>query len=261
MIDKLLIIPDTQVKKGVPIQHIIAAGRYVVDVQPDVIVIMGDWWDCPSLSRYATNLSMEGAKIKDDIKAGKQAMAEFFRPLKNLQARQRANKKRVYKPRIVYLNGNHDPSVRITRYIEQFPILEGMLVDDTRDWMERSGIEVYDFLDIVNIEGIRFSHYHVNPHSAKAAPIGGTIDNMLKCVGYSFVQGHKQGLQMGKHYLSDGTKRLGIVCGSFYMHEEDFMNKQGNRHWHGIVALNEVKDGCADICEISLEYLMEKYGN
>ena len=86
------------------------------------------------------------------------------------------------------------------------------------------------------------------------------IDTMLKNAGFSFVQGHSQGLKMGKHYLADGTKRLGIVAGSFYDHDEDYMGRQGNKaHWRGIIQLNEVKDGGADVCEISLDYLKRKY--
>jgi hypothetical protein len=64
---------------------------------------------------------------------------------------------------------------------------------------------------------------------------------------------------MGKHYLSDGTQRLGIVCGAFYDHDEDYMSPQGNKHWRGIIQLNEVKDGSADVCELSLNYLKREY--
>jgi len=37
------------------------------------------------------------------------------------------------------------------------------------------------------------------------------------------------------------------------------MSPQGNRHWRGIVQLNEVKDGSADVCELSIDYLKRKY--
>jgi len=36
------ILPDTQVKKGVPLNHLEAAGNYIVDRKPDVIVHLAD---------------------------------------------------------------------------------------------------------------------------------------------------------------------------------------------------------------------------
>jgi len=45
-------IPDPQISSGVPVNHILACARYIVDQLPDVIVIIGDWWDMPSLSSY-----------------------------------------------------------------------------------------------------------------------------------------------------------------------------------------------------------------
>ena len=49
---KHLVIPDTQVKPDVPLDHIIALSHYIVAKKPDVIVMIGDWFDLPSLSSY-----------------------------------------------------------------------------------------------------------------------------------------------------------------------------------------------------------------
>jgi hypothetical protein len=257
---KIVIIPDTQVRQGVPTEHIRAAGNYIVKHKPDKVVVMGDWWDMPSLSLYNTSLKAEGVRIKDDIDAGCDAMLELFEPLIHYNVKRRLNKKKLYRPEFVYITGNHDPQVRIPRLVEQYPALKGMLDGEEVDrFLESLGFEVVPFLEIKNIEGIRFSHYIQNPHSLKGSPLGGQIDTMLKNAGHSFVQGHQQTYKIGKHYLSDGTQRLGIVCGAFYDHDEDYMSPQGNRHWRGIVQLNEVKDGGADVCEISLEYLKREY--
>lgn len=256
---KILVIPDTQVREGVPIGHIKAAGKYLVEHRPDVVVVLGDWYDMPSLSVFNTNLEAEGLKIQADLLAGDRAMVEFLKPLAQHNFRQQANKKKLYKPRLVYCVGNHDPQVRIPRLIDGNPILQGFLNDDTTVMLEKMGFEVIPFLDIIDIGGIRFSHYFINPHSARKAPLGGMIDTMLKNCGFSFVQGHTQTYKMGKHYLADDTVRLGIVAGAFYDHEERYMGPQGNKHWRGIIQLNDVKDGAADVCEISLDYLKRKY--
>lgn len=256
---RIIFIPDTQVRVGVPTDHIVAAGNYCAAHMPDVIVLAGDWWDMPSLNKYASNVEIEGQRIIEDIWAGKEALRLFMNPILELQHKQKKDKKKIYRPRLIYTTGNHDPAVRIPRLISDHPILDGILEDDTTRFLEMYGFEVYDFLDVVEIGGIRFSHYHCNPHSAKKGPLGGAIDTMLKNAGFSFVQGHTQGIKLGKHYLMDGTRRIGIVAGSFYQHEEEYMGKQGNHHWHGIIVLNEVHDGGADICEVSLKYLKENY--
>lgn len=258
---KLVVIPDAQVKPDVPTDHLLAAGNYIVEHKPDVVVVLGDWYDMESLSVFNSKKQVEGQRIKADLEAGHDACDLFMRPIKEYNHRQARNKKKQYKPRLVFITGNHDPAVRIPRYIEAHPTVEGLLdADAGKNYFKDYGFEVYDFLEIVDIGGIKFSHYFINPHSAICSPLTGSIDNMLKNAGFSFVQGHSQGLKMGKHYLADGTQRLGIVAGSFYQHDEDYMNKQGNKaHWRGIIQLNRVQEGSADIVELSLEYLMEKY--
>jgi predicted phosphodiesterase len=258
---KILVIPDTQIRKGVPVGHIMAASRYAVKHLPDVIVVLGDWWDMPSLSLFNSALDADGARIVDDIQAGKDAMEEFMIPIYHEIIRREHNHRKRWKPRLVFCTGNHDPMVRVPRYIESHPVLEGFLQDDTKQFLETMGFEVYGFLEVVNIEGIRFSHYFQNPHSLKKTPISGMIDTCLKNVGFSFVQGHQQTYRIGKHYLGDGSIRLGIICGAFYDHDETYAGLQGNRHWRGIIMLNEVKDGGADVAEVSLAYLKEKYKN
>lgn len=47
-----LVIPDTQVKPNESIDHLLWAGKYAVDMQPDTIICIGDWWDMGSLSSY-----------------------------------------------------------------------------------------------------------------------------------------------------------------------------------------------------------------
>lgn len=254
---KILYIPDVQQKEDSPVNHLRAAGNYLVRHRPDVVVVAGDWWDMESLNRFGSKYELEGKRIKADLDAGHRAMEVFLEPLRREQRRQSRNKKKVYKPRLVFTVGNHDPHVRLPRVYEEYPSLEGMF--EIPDLEKQYGFEVIPFLEIVEIEGIRFSHYFVNPHSAKKSPLGGAIDTMLKNAGFSFVQGHTQGLKMGKHYLADGTCKLGIVAGSFYQHNERYMGPQGNKHWRGIIMLNEVHEGGADICEISLNYLLRKY--
>ena len=49
---KHLVIGDTQVKPGISLSYLTWIGKYIVDKQPDVIVMIGDFADMPSLSSY-----------------------------------------------------------------------------------------------------------------------------------------------------------------------------------------------------------------
>ena len=84
------------------------------------------------------------------------------------------------------------------------------------------------------------------------------VSTVLKNVGRSFVQGHRQGLEVALQQLPTGERRRGIVAGSFYQHDEEFLGPQGD-HWRGILMLTEVQNGDFDVVEVSLDYLRRRY--
>ena len=239
MINKLLLIPDTQVKPGVPMDHLYALGEEIVDVQPDYIVHIGDHWDMPSLSSYDKgSAKAEGKRVVEDILSGNDGMEALLTPLKTLQATQRVQKKRVYQPKMYFLMGNHEN--RIKRYENQNPALEGFMDDR----LNLDMWEVVPFLQTVEIGGISFAHYFYNPNSGK--PFGGSMEYRLSKVKRSFVQGHEQGLKYAQEAVGD--KRIhGLMAGAFYLHDEDYKGPQGNNHWRGYCYLNNIVDGDYDL--------------
>ena len=115
---KICVIPDTQVKPDVPLDHLLYAGRYIASKKPDVIVMIGDWWDMESLCSYDKGkASFEGRRYKKDIDAGNLAMDLFLQPIKTERERLKVNKKKQWKPRMVFTIGNHEQ--RIERAIER----------------------------------------------------------------------------------------------------------------------------------------------
>lgn len=252
---KILVIPDTQVKPNVPLDHLRACGNFIVEKKPDVIVHIGDHFDMKSLSSYDRGKkAAEGQRVQADIDAGIHAMNVLLEPLRRLQDKQRRNKKRVYDPRLVFCIGNHEQ--RIERHVEANAELEGFLgYGDLK--LQELGWEVHDFLQPVQIEGIAFSHYFYNPMSGR--PYGGTIHTKLKNIKHSFVMGHQQGLDIATVTNNLGQKLWGLVAGSFYMHDEGYIGPQGQDHWRGIVMLHNVRNGNYNPCIIDMDYLLEQY--
>ena len=241
-----LIIPDTQVGPDHPTEHLDWAAKAIVHYRPDVIIHLGDHWDMASLSSWdgKGSKSMEGRRYQNDVDAGNSGFDRLFWRIK---------KEKRYRPRCVYLHGNHEN--RITRAIEAEPKLDGVL---SLDHLETPGFEVHPFLERVWINGLVYSHYFQNQNSPHA--IGGSVDNRLNRIGDSFVQGHQQGFLYGNRVYPTGRTRHGLVAGSYYLHNEGYKGLQGNDHWRGIVVLNEVDDGDYCIMPLSTKYLKKTFG-
>ena len=252
---RILVIPDCQIKDGVPTEHLTWAGKAICDYRPDVVVNLGDFADMPSLSSHDVKGSkyFEGLRYKTDIAVAKEAMQKLLQPLRDLQSRQRTNKEKVYKPRLVMLMGNHEN--RIDRAVNNNPTLEGLIT--TKDLCYDKDWEVHDFLRPVFIDGVGFSHYW--PVGAMGRPAG-TAAAIINKLHMSCIAGHQQGKQVAYGKRADGTPVTAIIVGSYYLHDESYMDQLSNRHWRGLLVMNEVKDGAFDEMFLSMDYLQRKYG-
>jgi len=256
---KHLFIPDTQVKPGVNTDHLEALGHYIVEKQPEVIVHIGDHWDMAALSSFDRpgSKKLEGKRYLADIEAGNDALDRLMKPINRYNRQQAASKKKMYKPRLEFCMGNHEN--RINRATESDARLDGVLSTDQFNLVEH-GWNVNQFLEVLHIDGINYSHYFVNPSGLTGHPIGGTMDNKLRHLGCSISMGHQQCLQFGLKYTAEGKALHGLVCGSFYQHDEDYLGPQKNKeHWRGVVMKHEVQDGTYDPMFVSMEYLLRRY--
>lgn len=249
----ILVVFDTQVTPETGTEHIAAAGRLVAKDKPEVVVVIGDWWDFESLSFFDRGKAVaEGRRLNADIRAGCDAMDIFLAPLRELQEKQKAGSRKVYKPRLIFCWGNHEE--RLQRYMNDNPATVGMF--DLKQVIKDYGFEFYDFLEIVEVDNIMFSHYFANPLSGR--PWGGMINNKLSKIGKSFVQGHVQVLEYGERYLNNGEHQFGLVSGGFYTHDEAYKGAQGNHHFRGIAKLYPAGNR-TDVEFISIERLINNY--
>ncbi len=250
------VIPDTQIRAGVPTDHLAWVSAELVETKPDVIVVLGDWFDMPSLSSHDApgSLRMEGARYEDDIAAGNDALAAFMQPIHDERARLVRNKEKQWKPELHFLMGNHEQ--RIERAVNGNPKLAGTLgYHHLR--IAQHGFKVHDFLHVVEIDGIWYSHYFYRPLSGR--PYSGSLDTRLKNVGRSFTQGHEQVLDGALRHLANGDVQRGLVAGACYLHDETYKGPQGNQHWRGILIKYGVRNGRYSLREWALDDLCHKY--
>ena len=237
-----IIIPDTQIEPGRFSGHIGWAARYIQEqysLTPNLKIIhLGDHWNMGSLSSYDKGKgTMEGRRYLADIESGNEGFKQLV-PLTEIAE-------------CHFLTGNHE--FRCYKAANSDIQLEGLI---TTDHMLTPGWIRHKFLEVVDIDSISYSHFFYNPNTSK--PYGDNVESRLKTLGRSFVQGHQQGLKFGNRYIN-GTQQIGIVAGSFYAHEEDYMGPQGTGYWRGIVVLNNVENGQADPEFISLDQLCRMY--
>lgn len=249
---KILVIPDTQVKEDVDTSHLKWISNYIVAKQPDIVLHLGDHWDMPSLSLYDVGKkTFEGKRYKKDIEAGNKGMALLTSTLIDYNKKQKQNGKKQYRPDLIYLSGNHD--WRIHRAVNDDPKLDGTIGLSDRDL---TGWNHVPFLEPCIINDVAFCHYFVTGVAGRPAA---TAAAQLRRTNMSCVAGHQQGKQVAYAPRADGSQITSIITGSCYLHDEEYMNVQGNKHWRGVVMLHEVENGHFDEMFVSLKFLGEKY--
>jgi hypothetical protein len=243
---RVAVITDCQVKPGVPLEHLHWCGKYLAKKQPDVIIQIGDFCDMPSLSTHDDkgSLKFEGKRYKTDIGAVHEGMDLLVNQIAKVPG---------YKPMMLLTLGNHED--RITRTVNADKKLEGfMSLADLQ--YEAYGWTVYPFLQPVTVGGVAFCHYF--PSGIMGHPIT-SAKSILTKLHMSAFAGHQQGRDIAYAKRADGLDMTAIISGSFYQHDEEYMNPFTNNHWRGMYLLHEVKDGSFDEMAVSINYLKRRF--
>jgi hypothetical protein len=248
-----MFLPDWQVKRGVRIDHIYAAGHYCAYKKPDVIALAGDMGDFPSCSHWdRKDWDFGQRRYAHDMDALEHALQVFLGPIIEESART------GWVPYIFVTLGNHEDRVDRALGSAKLARFAGA-IEHPAALYRRYGIEVFPYLEPVLVDGIAYCHFFPNPMTGK--PLGGMMQTMLKNVGFSFTMGHRQILDTGNRTLGNGQVHRGLIAGAFYMHNEDYRPGPSNLHWQGVVMKNEI-DGFGDysFMDINIDYLLREWG-
>jgi len=239
-----MVIPDCQVRPGVPLDHLRWVGNYAAEKRPDVIIDLGDFSDLRSLSSYDVGkVSAEGKRYADDVAVTKEADRLLTAPI---IAADRSRKKRT---RRIKCLGNHEQ--RADREGENNPKFKGYISSDDLGY-EQTGWEVHPFLDVVRVNDIDYSHYFTS------GPMGRPVSSaraLLARRNSSAVMGHVPIIDIAVHAV---TQQIAIFAGICYQHSEGHL-PQANNTKAGIWMLHEVHDGTFDPMFVSLGFLKRRY--
>lgn len=260
---KHLMIPDTQVKPGVPLYHLEWIGQYIVDNPPDRLIMIGDWYDLPSLSSYDRGTKgFEGRRFTADVDSGHRALELMEKPLEQRNAALKRSKHAMLKIDKHVTWGNHEH--RAQRVSDSMAELDGLIGTHLfNEFWQHRGWKTHEYTEVVDLDGVWYTHCFLTELTGRA--MGGMASTMLKNIGNSFSMGHRQVYEVAARYVGARMQRA-LVAGACYLHDEEYKGpprsqseRSANYHWRGCVYKHDVADGEYSLMELPLDYLCRRY--
>ena len=182
---KVIALPDVHF----PFQdkRAFALALKIIDwVKPDLTVILGDWCDAYSISRY-TKSPLRDNKLKHEVDAARAGIKAL----------------RAISPEIVFLQGNHE--LRLDKFIaERCPELFGLV-----SMRELLGIESKEWHEYQHVFRLgKMSYVHDLGYSGANA-----LARTVAACGTNVTMGHLH--SAGVHYAGtmDGERHVGVLSG------------------------------------------------
>lgn len=229
---KIGLYPDAHTYPGHDVAPVIAIARWFADEGVDVVVNIGDFADMSSLSSYDKGrLAMEGKRVAEDLEYTVEMVYTFESAMNG------------HNPYRIITKGNHED--RLHRLEREDPQLFGAFGNDPWGY-EGAGYHVYEYLDIIRINGVAFSHAFINPTSLNGSVQTGSADIRMKNVGFPHVAGHQHGpLIHGQRMLGDGSPLSTLILGCAHTESPSYWGK-GKDVYRGAAVLRNVRNGSYD---------------
>lgn len=241
-----LVIGDCHAAPGQDLRRFTWLGRMIRELDPDVVVSLGDWYSLDSLCSHRTLSARSSERVVDDIQAGELALAALEAELVGWGGRK------------VITLGNHDD--RLRQLGDGSPWLQGF--GDIGVEHRKRGWEVVPFLTPFRLDGILYQHYATAKGTGR--PLAGKYHAARLLERYrhaeSVVVGHSHVLQHRTEAVP-GRRVHALVAGCYFEHVEDYAGEADNADWwRGIVVLRDVRGGDFDLETWSLDRIKARWG-
>lgn len=247
-----LVIPDIHAHPDHDNVRADYLSQLIIDLQPDVVINLGDQFDMSSLSGYDKGKrSFVGRSYKNDLNSGLEFSERLWEPV-------RARKKRL--PYRIYIEGNHEH--RIEKALDLNPELVGTI--DFKDYdLDRYYDEVVRYEGntpgIIEVDGVNYSHYFIS--GVLGRPISGEHPaySLSTKLGGSVTAGHLHTVDYNVRTDVYGRKRHALIAGCFFDYNSDWAGKANDLYWRGVVVKRSVFNGEYDPEFISMNQLVKEY--
>ena len=259
-----LFFTDSHTETQDSLQRYFALGNYIAEHKPDTIISGGDFLTLDSLNTFDLNKrgKMEGKRFREEIEHGKRAINAIMNGILNLQVNQRASKKRLYHPKLVYIEGNHEE--RYQRYQDSNPEIKGILEIPEAIDLNKYGWEWVPYRSYYYECGCGFTHIPMNgsnqPLSGQRLHINAAMDQMQ-----SIFYGHTHTLNVTSiaRFGKEHQQVFAINGGMFS--EEVPAYARGSKGimnwWRGFLMIEHLDDkGRFDLEMVNLDKLLKEYG-
>lgn len=249
-----LVIPDPHAHYQHNNDRAIWAGRLINDIRPDVVVVLGDTADMPSLSGYDKGKkSFQGRTYEADINSHNDFQERLWDTV-------RRSKRKL--PRRVTLIGNHEQ--RIDRAIELQPELEGTVsYKDLQLTRWYNDVVYYNGSTpgVIELDGVHYGHYIVS--GVQGRPVGGEHPghSLLSKELTSCTVGHTHILDFSTRVGADRRRAFGLVAGCFQDYVPGYAGEAARHWWRGVVVKRGVENGAYSPQFISIEELKKEYSS
>lgn len=184
--------------------------QVITKSKPDYIVCTGDCGEFASQNRFIKDRGL--FNVADELTVTMNYLDSYiFSPVKRIQKRQRAMKKKLYKPMIVFCLGNHDAPVS----------------DALTPMLRAEGATVVQHRDYIVLENILFSHTIDNGISGQACT---TSSQILQSTLMRSVSGHSHVRAITEQRDSKGWKYFAIKMPCCTLNHPDW-TIQGSNKW------------------------------
>lgn len=247
---KILVIGDAHFADGQDLRRATALGRFIRrNLGPqDHVVSIGDWFSLDSLCGYTKPREREGGRLLADLDAGNKAIALVMTELDPNN-----------RPAFYVTLGNHEE--RIERVASEHPELAGLIGANLFEF-EAHGWRTLKLCQPLRLHGWRFQHYYQNAMGRAISSDKYTAQRVLEATGQSesLVHGHTHRINYAYAASDAGGPKHSLNVGWFAEHREEYAGTDNNaRWWSGLVLLENVANGDADIRTVRMSTLLSEY--
>lgn len=250
----ILVIPDPHAHPNYHNERAIWLGKLINDIQPDIVVNLGDCADMPSLASFDKGTR---AAVGRTYRADVDVAIDFNDKLWGTVT---ARKKKL--PHRVILIGNHEQ--RIEKATNYQPELHGAI--------GLSDLKYEDFYDevvpydggtpgIITLEGIAFAHYFTSGVMGRSISGEHPAYSLVSKNFISSTQGHTHTVDYCVRTRPDGRKVQALVAGVYQDYESGWAGAANKMWWRGVVIKRNVEDGNYDPEFISMEAIKKEYSS